>query len=67
MKAASQGHIEICTLLLGAKCDPYLKDVRGYTADKFAEMNCKDKGIDKMIQEFMTFNKDHVMKDESKK
>ena len=62
MKAASFGHMEICTLLLKAKCDPYNKDVRGYTADQFAEMNCKEAGVDKMIREFMTHNKDFHMK-----
>ena len=36
MKAATNGHKEICQLLIEKGSDPFLKDNRGFTADALA-------------------------------
>ena len=54
MKAATNGHKEICELLIEKGCDPFLKDNRGFTADNLAGIYQKQLGIDDMLKDAMT-------------
>lgn len=38
MKAATNGHMQICQLLVEKGADPFLKDNRGLTADMLAQI-----------------------------
>ena len=46
MKAATNGHKEICQVLIDSGSDPFLTDNRGFTADKLAEIYQRQLGID---------------------
>jgi len=45
MKAAGSGNIDICNLLLQSGCNPFLKEIRGMTADKYAELYHPELGL----------------------
>ena len=54
MKAATNGHKEICQVLIAKGSDPFLKDNRGFTADMLAAIYQKQLGIDSILKEAMT-------------
>ena len=45
--------MDICILLLEHYVDPFLKDSRGFTADKHAEMIHPEMNIHVMLRSFM--------------
>ena len=52
-KAASNGHQEIVQMLIQAGSNPFIKDVRGFTAEDLARINHRALGIDQMLKAYM--------------
>ena len=56
MKAATSGSVDICMILLQAGANPFLKDSKGLTADRYAEITVKEIGLHETLREWMKKN-----------